>query len=143
MIAPTGKIKAKRRPFHEIVHDMRHAVCGVIRNRQVPGGALAAFLGTGFFVSPEIFITCDHVANGANDPHQPGDSYLLVANLTGASGKLYTITNPQLGAELNLFPNLDLAVMRVQPQPAQAFVSLEYGDVHIGEDLGVVGYPVP
>ena len=144
MIAPTGRLKAKRRNFHEIVFDMRHVVFSVIRERILPGGKGARALGTGFFVAQDIFITCDHVMNAANDPHQDGDSYILVANLTGKSGKLYTISNPKIGQEITLFPNLDLAVLRVATSADdQPFVALEYGNVYEGEDIGVVGYPIP
>jgi hypothetical protein len=101
-------------------------------------------LGTGFFIARDVFITCDHVMNHPNDPHQNGDSYLLFANLTGTSGKLYTLTTPTIGQEINLFPNLDLAVLRVNTATAdQPFAALEYGDVYAGEDIGVVGYPLP
>ena len=148
MIPPTGRLKAKRR-FHEIVFDMRHVVCSVVRQRPVQGGVGAQTfgaqaLGTGFFVARNIFITCDHVMNNPANPHQQGDSYLLVSNLTGTSGKVYGISNPTIGNEINLFPNLDLAVLRVANTPQeQPYVSLEYGDVYEGEDIGVVGYPLP
>ena len=108
------------------------------------GGMGGKALGTGFFVSRNIFITCDHVMNNPQDPHQPGDSYSLVANLTGTSGKMYPLLNPQIGQEINLFPNLDLAVLRVPNTPQdQPFAPLEYGDVYEGEGIGVVGYPLP
>ena len=144
MIPPRGRLQTKKnRPFHEIVYDMRHVVCNVIRQRPMPGGMGAKALGTGFFVARDVFITCDHVINGPADPHQVGDSYLLVANLTGSSGKIYTITNPQVGNEITLFPNLDLAVLRISSPPNdQPFVSLEYGEVFEGQDIGVVGYPL-
>jgi hypothetical protein len=110
----------------------------------MPIGMGAKALGTGFFVARDIFITCDHVINNPTDPHQVGDSYLLVANLTGTSGKAYVITTPQLGQEITLFPTLDLAVLKVanttQDQP---FAALEYGEVYEGEGIGVVGYPLP
>jgi hypothetical protein len=67
--------------------------------------------------------------NGPADPHQPGDSYILVANLTGVSGKLYSIPNPQIGQEINLFPNLDLAVLKIPDTPQdQPYAPLEYAD---------------
>jgi hypothetical protein len=143
MIAPSGRLKAKKRDFHQVVFDLRHVVFTVIRERQMPTGNGGAALGTGFFVSPEIFITCDHVINGVNDPHQDGDTYMLVANLTGTSGTVYRLEKPTIGKEINLFPNLDLAVLRVQTQSGQPYVALEYGDVYEGTEVGVVGYPIP
>jgi hypothetical protein len=142
---PTGRLNTKGKEFHEIVADYRHVVCSVIRQRPMPGGIGAKPLGTGFFVARNIFITCNHVMNDPGDPHQMGDSYALIANLTGMSGKMYPLPpNPQIGQEINLFPNLDLAVLRVPNTPQdQPFAPLEYGDVYEGEGLGVVGYPLP
>src|SRR5438552_13679357 len=112
MIAPTGRLKSKKRDFHEIVFDMRHVVFSVIRERPMPGGAKGALaLGTGFFVAPNVFITCDHVVNPPFAPHQNGDSYILIANLTGTTGASYFIQQPAVGNEIQLFPNLDLAVL--------------------------------
>jgi len=143
-VPPTGRLSAKERDFAQIVYDMRHVVFSVIRERQMQNGLKGGVaMGTGFFVSRNIFITCDHVMNNPQNPHQPGDSYMLIANLTGTSAKVYRIDNPQLGNEINLFPNLDLAVLRVNnSQPDQPFVPFEYGDVFEGEDVGVVGYPL-
>jgi len=142
--APTGRLKTKNKEFHEIISDFRHVVCSVIRERKMPVGIGAKALGTGFFVARDIFITCDHVMNSPNDPHQVGDSYVLVANLTGASGKMYRIPTPQLGQQVTLFPNLDLAVLKVpNTPPEQPYAALEYGDVYEGEAIGVVGYPIP
>jgi S1-C subfamily serine protease len=141
---PTGRLKTKNKDFHEIVGDYRHVVCSVIRQRPVGAGFGAKALGTGFFVARDIFITCDHVINNTADPHVPGDSYMLVSNLTGTSGKVYPLRNPQVGREINLFPNLDLAVLRVPDTPQdQPYAALEYGDVYEGESIGVVGYPLP
>jgi hypothetical protein len=144
MNPPAGRLKSKKRPFPEIVYDMRHIVFSVIRQRPMQGGMGAKALGTGFFVAQNIFITCNHVMNDPSDPHQPGDSYTLVANLTGNSGTLYGLPNPQIGTDINLFPNLDLAVLKIPTaQQAQPFAALEYGGVYEGEDIGVVGYPLP
>jgi S1-C subfamily serine protease len=142
MIAPTGRLKGKNKSFHEIVFDMRHVVFDIVRERKMPGGKGAMALGTGFFVSPKVFITCDHVMNDPKNPHIDGDSYYLVANLTGKSGKVYTVASPTIGKEINLFPNLDLAVLLVSAAPDQPYCALEYGDVWEGEDIGVVGYPL-
>jgi V8-like Glu-specific endopeptidase len=143
VIPPTGRLKAKKSEFHEIVYDMRHVVFAVMRQRKMPGGMGARPLGTGFFIAKNVFMTCDHVINPPSDPHQNGDTYLLVANLTGKSGKIYTIANPQVGQEITLFPNLDLAILKVASAATdQPFVSLDYGDLYEGEDIGVVGYPL-
>ena len=143
MIPPTGRLKAKKRPFREIAFDMRHVVFSVIRERQVAAGKGARALGTGFFVSPTVFITCDHVMNDPKDPHMDGDSYVLVANLTGNTGTLYPVAHPKVGTDLFLFPNLDLAVLKVQAKNDQPYAALDYGDVYEGEDIGVSGYPIP
>jgi hypothetical protein len=90
-LQPTGRMKSKKRPFPEIVADMRHIVCSVIRQRPMPGGQGALALGMGFFVARDVFITCHHVLNNTADPHRSGDSYQLVANLTGTNGKVYPI----------------------------------------------------
>lgn len=144
MNLPTGRLKGKKRDFPEIVADMRHVVCSVIRQRPMQTGQGVRALGTGFFVAPNIFITCDHVMNDPSDPHKPGDSYLLAANLTGNSGKVYTIPPPEIGTDLHLFPNLDLAVLRIATNPPDhPYASLDYGDTSEGLDIGVVGYPIP
>ncbi len=141
---PTGRLKSKSKDFHEIVADYRHVVCSVIRQRALQGGTGAKALGTGFFVARDIFITCDHVMNDPNDPHQQGDSYALVANLSGGSGKIHLLQNLQIGQEISLFPNLDLAVLRIPNTPQdQPYASLEYGEVYEGQGIGVVGYPLP
>src|SRR6266851_218840 len=141
---PAGRLKPKGKDFHEIVGDYRHIVCSVIRQRPMLGGMGGLALGTGFFVARDIFVTCDHVMNDPANPHQQGDSYSLVANLTGNSGKVHQIQNPQIGQEINLFPNLDLAVLRVPNTPNdQPYAPLEYGDVYEGQGIGVVGYPLP
>ncbi len=143
MIPPVGRLKGKNKAFHEQVFEMRHIVFSVIRLRQASGGKAARALGTGFFVTPSVFITCDHVINPPNDRHTPGDSYMLVANLTGKSGKVYQIADPELGKGITLFPNLDLAVLRVpNGDPNQPYCSLEYGSVWEGQEIGVVGYPL-
>lgn len=104
MNAPQGKLKTKPRRFFEVAHDMRHVVYSVIRQRPIvvngKPGFNGAARGTGFFVSPEVFVTCHHVVNDVQDPHQPGDDYLLVANMgTNSPPRLITVKNPQVGKD--------------------------------------------
>lgn len=117
----------------------------VIRDRPNPAGnppVLSAALGTGFFVRPDIFITCHHVMNDSRDSHRAGDSYRLIANVTGSSPTSHVVTAPQVGQELTLFPSLDLAVLRVDITNDQPYVALAYDDIRVGAEVGVVGYPL-
>jgi hypothetical protein len=130
--------------FKDIVADLRYVVFSVIRDRPNPAGGVISFpMGTGFFVAPKIFITCDHVVNPVALPHLTGDSYRLIANLTGTSATVHTLPTPQIGNEIILFPNLDLAVLKVDSVPNDhPYTALSYGEVHLGEEVGIVGYPL-
>jgi hypothetical protein len=136
-------ISTEPRKFHEVVADLRQVVFSVIRDRPKPtGGIESAALGTGFFVRADIFISCEHVLNPPGAPHQPGDSYRLIANLSGNDATVHVVTSPQVGKELSLFPQSDLAVLQVANVPDQDFASVCYGDVLVGHEIGVVGYPL-
>jgi S1-C subfamily serine protease len=113
----------------------------MVQNGQA--GFMGTARGTGFFVSPEIFITCHHVVNDPADPHQGGDDYWLVANMgAGVPARIVKVTNPQVGNELNFFPQFDLAVIKVPREVARPFVSLSFNRVYEGEGIGVAGYPI-
>jgi serine protease Do len=147
MNEPHGRLKASRRDFFKVAFDMRHVVYSVIRQRPAmqngQQGFMGAVRGTGFFVSPEIFITCHHVVNAAEDPHQDGDHYLLVANMGfNALPRVIPLMNPQVGQSLNFFPQFDLAVLRVAREATRAYASLSFAHVYEGEDIGVAGYPI-
>lgn len=144
---PTGRLNSKRRTFEEVVRDIRHIVYSVIRLRPAANGTFdCGALGSGFFVSRDVFLTCHHVVNPINAPHVNGDMYRFVA-LTDGHGHLsgVQIANVTVGQTLHLFPDSDLALFRYPgPQnPNQPFVALEYGDVPVGKDIGVAGYPLP
>jgi trypsin-like peptidase len=145
-IPPTGRIPTKARKFEEVVRDIRHAVYAVLRLRPTGEGNKHEFtpLGSGFFVSPEIFLTCNHVMNG-NAAHVDGDTYQLLANTSDNGGFFRNIPNVHVGQNLHLFPDCDLALLKcpVVPQQPQPFVALEYGDIPRGREIGVAGYPVP
>jgi S1-C subfamily serine protease len=142
--APTGRLNTARRKFEEVVRDIRHTVFSVIRIRPAANGTFdCAALGSGFFVSHEIFLTCHHVVNPISAPHADGDIYRLVA-LTGVGGGgVHQIPNVTVGQTLHLFPDSDLALLRSNCRADQPFVALDYGDVSAGRDIGVAGYPLP
>jgi S1-C subfamily serine protease len=147
MNPPQGKLKTSRRDFAKVAHDMRHVVYSVIRQRPTvvnnQQGFMSAARGTGFFVSPEIFVTCHHVVDDAADPHQAGDHYHLVANMgANTQPRVVIIQNPQVGQELNFFPQFDLAVLRVPREQNRAYAPLSFTHIYGGEDIGVAGYPI-
>ncbi len=80
--------------------------------------------------------------NPPASPHLTGDSYRLIANLTGNDATVHTVLTPNIGKELSLFPELDLAVLEVPTATDQEFVSICYDDVLVGHEIGVVGYPL-
>jgi hypothetical protein len=101
-------------------------------------------LGSGFFVSREVFLTCHHVVNPIKAPHVDGDIYRLVAVTDSkGGGNGVQIGNTKVGETLHLFPDLDLALFRCPVSETRPYVALEYGDVPIGKDVGVAGYPLP
>lgn len=147
MNPPQGRISHTKRPFFKVAYDMRHAVYSVVRNRPTtinnqPGFQSAA-RGTGFFVSPEIFITCNHVLNDPADPHLPGDNYALVASMgSGILPRIVAVANPTIGNDIHLFPQFDFAILKVPPEINRPYASLSFNRVYEGEEIGVAGYPV-
>jgi PEP-CTERM motif len=83
---PSGKISAKKREFKAIAADIRHAVFSVVRQRLVGELFQSSCVGSGFFVSSTVFVTCWHVIDSPLSPHVPGDKYQLVNNLNGTNG---------------------------------------------------------
>lgn len=147
MNTPQGKLSTNKRDFFKVAFEMRHVVYSVIRQRPttVNGkqGFNGAVRGTGFFVSPEIFVTCHHVVNAAEDPHKDGDHYLLVANMgIGTQPHVVNVLNPQVGKEINFFPQFDFAVLKVPREAKRAHASLSFNRVYEGQEIGVAGYPV-
>jgi Trypsin-like peptidase domain len=142
---PSGKINTKRRSFEEVVRDLRRAVFAVTRHRQVGEQEYRAWpLGTGFFVGPDIFITCNHVMNHPSNPHADGDTYRLVRmEHERGGGVVHQVTNIRAGENLFLYPDADFAVLRAPAVRDQAFAALDYGSWPIGKEIGVAGYPLP
>lgn len=141
---PTGRLSTKRRSFEDVVRDIRHTVFSVIRLRPAGNGTCNCMaLGSGFFVSRELFLTCHHVVNPVNAPHVDGDLYRLVAVTDSkGAGNGIQIGNIKVGETLHLFPDSDLALFRCPIVATRPYVALEYGEVRIGRDVGVAGYPL-
>ncbi len=144
---PSGRIETKKRGFADVCADLRHAVYAVIRLVPMPDGKYRVMpTGSGFFISPTAFVTCHHVVNPMSAPYADGEGYQLVKNLvSGAELGGVTIVVPKTArdANLHLFPELDLAIIEAEPQLTQSYVTLDYGDVRPGDEIGVAGYPLP
>jgi len=140
---PTGRIRTDHRPFEEIVRDLRHAIFSVVRNRPVGGNQFQATpLGSGFFVSPEVLLTCAHVLDPATARHEDGDFYLLVRT-DSATATVHSIPSVKRGEQLHLFPDCDLGILVAGGLKGQAYAALDYNDWAVGKDIGVAGYPIP
>jgi hypothetical protein len=139
-----GRMNAKARPFERVVNDVRRAVCSVIRLRaNAQGGFQAMAIGSGFFVSCRVFITCFHVLMHTSNPHRDGDRYELVANLGQAGGSVHSIANAVVGQNVHLFPTDDLAILIADGNQDRAYLPLFYEDIQVGAEIGVAGYPIP
>jgi S1-C subfamily serine protease len=144
IFVPSGRLSTKRRDFPSVVADIRHAVFSVVRFRpsqQNPGLFDIFALGSGFFVSSEVFITCWHVIDQPANLHQAGDTYRLVANLPGGVPIALPIVG-DVGTDIHLFPDKDLAVLICKARKDQPFVPISYADIPVGSEIGVAGYPL-
>jgi hypothetical protein len=141
---PAGKIPTKTRDFSAVAADVRHAVFSVHRQRpKTDGSGLfdVTSLGSGFFVSSQVFITCWHVIDPPGSPHQAGDIYRLVNNLDGTHGFVHEV-NGGIGKDIHLYPDQDFAILLSSTKADQAYLPVSYADVQIGSDIGVAGYPL-
>lgn len=139
---PSGRLSGKARAFRNVVADVRHAVFSVHRHRPIGNGRFQITpLGSGFFVSSRVFITCWHVIDSPVSNHQGGDVYRLVNNLDGMHGIIHEI-NGGLGRDIHLYPDLDFAILLSDSKPDQAFLPISYADIPVGQEIGVAGYPL-
>jgi len=143
---PTARINTKSRPFPEVVKDMRYCVWSINRLRPDPPGqdqrVTVWTLGSGFFVSPDVFLTCNHVMNSVEQPHQTGDKYQLVQKMSNGSANASPLFVPVLGTDLHLLPDRDAAIIQLRWEP-KPYVALGYDDLEEGCEIGVAGYPLP
>lgn len=139
---PAGRLTTKRREFKTVVADLRHAVFAVVRFRPSKQAGLfdIMVMGSGFFVSSEVFVTCWHVIDSPDSPHQQDDRYQLVGNL-GAVPISLPVGNV-IGTDIHLFPDKDFAIMICKAKKDQAFLSVSYADIPVGTEIGVAGYPL-
>jgi S1-C subfamily serine protease len=139
---PTGKMSSKPRTFDKIVADVRHATFAVMRSR--PQGATFNnwVVGSGFFVSKKIFLTCAHLFILPANPHVDGDTYHLISR-SKTTQTHWTIQNGILGQNIRLFGDADLALLTVDEDQDKAYLPLEYADIPEGAEIGVAGYPIP
>jgi len=139
---PAGRLSSRVRPFRNVVSDARHAVFSVNRHRPLPnGGYQVTSLGSGFFVSSRVFVTCWHVIDSPQSPNQPGDLYRLVNNLDGTHGIIHEINNG-VGTDIHLYPDQDFAILLSSSKPDQAFLPISFADIPVGQEIGVAGYPL-
>ena len=141
---PAGRLSAKKREFKSIVADIRHAVFSVVRHRPVGNGQFETRpLGSGFFVSPLVFVTCWHVIDDPHSPHRADDRYALINNLDGNNYVVYDITGG-VGQDIHLFPDLDFAIILCRAaRPDQPYLPIGYACLPVGAEIGVAGYPLP
>lgn len=139
---PSGKIPTKQRDFDAVASDVKHAVFSVHRHRPAANGLFdVTSLGSGFFVSSEVFATCWHVIDPPASPHQPGDAYRLVNNLDGTHGIIHEV-NGGVGNDIHLYPESDFAVLISRSKKDQAYLPISYADIPAGLEIGVAGYPL-
>jgi hypothetical protein len=140
---PKGRIHTGHRSFTEIVRDLRYCVFSAVRLR--PEGPTGRFRhlgsGSGFFVGPNTFITCNHVLSPADNPHANGDCCMLVQNLGEGKAK-HSLPFPlTAGNNLHLFPECDFAVFQVPGVP-QPYATVGYNNILEGAEIGIAGYPL-
>ena len=139
---PAGKIPTKDRDFDSVVADVRHAVFSVIRYRPAANNLFDITpLGSGFFVSSEVFVTCWHVVDSPISPHKDGDLYRLLNNLDGTHGIVHEI-NGGIGKDIHLYPDSDFAILISKSKRDQAYLPISYADIPVGLEIGVAGYPL-
>ena len=125
---------------------MRYCVWSVNRLRPNPSGQDQTFtiwpLGSGFFVAPQVFLTCNHVVNGTELPHQLGDRYQFVQRMSNGSAKESPRFASVVGQDLHLLPNQDAAIFQLNWVP-QPYVAVGYSDLGEGREIGIAGYRLP
>src|ERR1700722_2290788 len=143
---PTGRIGVGYRSFTEIVRDMRYCVFSIIRLRPDGSGQAGRFLtmaiGTGFFVGPSTLLTCNHVINSPNNPHVPGDGYVIVQNLGSGMVKVSRTCLLTIGQNLHLFSDCDLAIIQFPAGDPQPYATVGYNNIPEGAEIGIAGYPL-
>lgn len=139
----SGTISGKNRSFEKIVADIRYAVFAIIRLRPEPQGGFRYWvLGSGFFVSSKILLTAAHVLTSPANPHIDGDRYELISR-TQTTQTVWSVQNAIIGNNVHIFHDTDLGLLSVDGNESRSYLPLEYGDISVGTEIGVAGYPAP
>jgi len=137
--------------FSDTCAHVKPSVYIIARYRQVGEKAELTTLGTGFLAGDARLVTCSHVIDNENSPHNDGDAYLLMqVDEYGAwhRAMVSVIRNKTLFT----YPNVDAAILYL---PDDFYVvdgkPIKQRDQHltltrtvkpIGSDVGVIGYPM-
>lgn len=146
---------------YEKFSDAAVAACdytySITRLRPEGTGTRPVTLGTAFLVGKNRAMTCGHCINDPKHPdmalanHKNGDSYIFIQK--DQNGVMHTAAiTPKLNRDLFIYPEIDMAVFylpdgfykmgdRWVKNPAN-HLSLATAFASIGEDVGVLGYPM-
>lgn len=142
---PTGRIRAHHGVFNEIVRDLRYCVFSIMRLRPDGSGQKGRvnLIGSGsaFFVGPHTLMTCHHVVNPGDNPHQDGDAVALVQNLGGGQVRTTAPVTLREGTDLHFFPDCDLAIIQTGGNEFP-YATIGYQDILEGTEIGIAGYPL-
>jgi S1-C subfamily serine protease len=146
MMSKTG---TKTRSFETVVSDVRSAVFAVTRHRPAapeldqPHAFQGWALGSGFFISSRIFVTCAHVINSPANPHRDGDDYHLVNISPSGAVQVHQLPKATVGKTVHLFPDADLAILEINDGQERDFLPIDHGELRVGMEIAVAGYPLP
>ena len=137
------KTSTKARSFETVVSDIRSAVFAVTRHRPAgpefdqPNAFQGWALGSGFFVSSRIFLTCCHVINHPANRHIDGDTYNLVNISPSGVVQLHQLSNARVGVNVHLFPDFDLGVLEINDNKERDHLPVDHGELRVGAEIGV------
>lgn len=147
------RLSIKARLFENVIADVKKATYALVRGRVNKTNEEVNWtsLGSGFFVSGKHFLTCTHVINPKDNPHQDGDIYwMLQQSDTPGLYERYQVKNVVLGKQLFLQEEKDAALIVIDNMPdiqkkkngLLQFAAISYDPILDGRAIGVLGYPL-